>query len=74
MLALENRKMQRGRKKLVGDVYHLRPVHQQDRAALVVELPSAADDDTLIVRDISVSPMILVARQKKRDLRLTLQW
>ena len=63
--------MKGGRKKLVGDVYHLRPVHQQDRATLIVELPPAADDNTLIFRDISVSPIILVARQENesRDLR-----
>lgn len=54
--------MKGGRKKLVGDVYHLRPVHQQDRAALVVELPPAVEDNALIIRDVSVSSMILVAR------------
>jgi hypothetical protein len=68
MLALEDGKMKGGRKKLVRDVYHLWPVHQQDRAALVVELPPAVEDDALIIRDISVSSMILVARQNKRRL------
>ena len=63
--------MKGGRKKFVGDVYHLWPVHQQNRAALVVELPPAADDNILVIRDISAFPMILVAKHKNEtcDLR-----
>ena len=66
MLALEDGKMKGGGKKFVRDVYHLWPVHQQDRAALVVELPPAVEDNTLVIGDISISPIILVARQNER--------
>ena len=73
MLALENGKMERGRKKLVRDAYHLWSVHQQNRAALVVELPLEVEDSTLILRDASVSSTIFVGKQQKGELRLTLQ-
>jgi hypothetical protein len=39
----------------VGYVCHSRSVHQQDRPAFVVEQPSALEDDSLNVRDSSVS-------------------
>ena len=59
MLALENGKMERGRKKFIRDVYHLWSVHQQNRAAFVVELPPAVEDNVLIPRVVSVSLTIL---------------
>jgi hypothetical protein len=66
VLALENGEMESGRKKFVRDVYHLWSVHQQNRAALVVELPLAVEDNFLILRDVSVSLTIFVAIQKKK--------
>jgi hypothetical protein len=48
-------------------------VHQQDRPALVVEQPSALEDDALNVRDFSVSPMMIFGASQgvpeTRDLR-----
>jgi hypothetical protein len=72
-LALENREMKRGREKLVRDVCHSWPVHQQDCAALPVELPSAPEDDALKIRDVPVSQMILVVAKPTTKRRLTLR-
>jgi hypothetical protein len=52
ILALEDGKMKGGMEKFVRDMCHSRPVHQQDRAALVVELPSAIEDNALNIRDV----------------------
>ena len=50
--------MERGsEKKFVGYVCHSRFVHQQDRSALVVEQPSAPEDDALNVMNFSVTPI-----------------
>jgi hypothetical protein len=73
ILALEDGKMKGGMEKFVRDMCHSRPVHQQDRAALVVELPSAIEDNALNIRDVSVSPMIFVSEATKTDSRLTLR-
>ena len=52
--------MKGGMEKFVRDMCHSRPVHQQDRAALVVELPPALEDNVLYIRDVSASTMIFV--------------
>jgi len=57
-LALENGKMEGGVEKFVGDACQSWPVHQQDRAALVVKLPLAFHEKTFV----PVSRMRLVAR------------
>jgi hypothetical protein len=45
-----------GLEECVGDAGHSRLVHHQDRAALLVELPPASEDEALNVWDLSASP------------------
>jgi hypothetical protein len=60
ILALQNGEMERGQEKFVRYVCHSRFVHQQDRPALVVKHPLALEDDSLNVRNFSVSPMMMM--------------
>lgn len=70
MLALENGKMKGGMEKFVRDMCQSRPMHQQDRAALIGELPPALEDNVLNIRDVSASPMIFVRQKTEtQDLR-----
>jgi len=54
-LSLENGKKDGGNKKSIWDSCHEWPMHHQDRAVLVVELPLALEDNALISRDASGS-------------------
>jgi hypothetical protein len=67
IFSLENGEMERGQEKFVGYVCHPRFVHQQDRPALVVEQPSALEDDALNVRDFSVSPMMMFQSRRAKN-------
>ncbi len=62
--------MEGGQEKFVGNVCHPWLVHQQDRTALVAELPLTLEDDGLNIRDFSVSPiMIFGAGQKSQRIK-----
>jgi hypothetical protein len=71
-LALENREIEglRGLEKCVREACQSRLVHQQDCAALGVELPLALKDGILISSIVSGSPMRMATRQKKKNSRL----
>jgi hypothetical protein len=74
MLVLEDGKMKGGQEKFIRDMCHSCLVHQQDRPALVIELPATLEDDVWCIRDSSAFPtMILYSQRAKkardRDLR-----
>jgi hypothetical protein len=57
-LVLENGKAEGlGIEELVGDARHLRPVHQQDRAASRVELPLPPEHEAWGGGDVPASPI-----------------
>ena len=76
-LVFENGKAEGlGIEELVGDARHLRPVHQQDRAASRVELPLPPEHETWSSGDVPACPhegWRQNERRLQRGSRLTLQ-
>jgi hypothetical protein len=66
-LSLEDRMRDGGNKKSIWDSCHEWPMHHQDRAVLVVELPLALEDNALISRDASGSEELVVKREPELE-------